>query len=43
MRKLVVEQKSEIERLDKKEAEDRQTIILLETRMKNNEGMSPPY
>jgi hypothetical protein len=29
MHKLVEEQKSEIERLNKKEAEDRQAIILL--------------
>ena len=38
----MLEQKSEIERLNKKEAEDRQAIILLETHLKNNEGMSPP-
>jgi hypothetical protein len=38
-RTLVLEQKAEIERLNKKEAEDRQAITLLETRLKNNEGM----
>lgn len=34
-----MEQKAEIERLNKKEAEDQQAIALLETRLKNNEGM----
>nr|XP_051229147.1 uncharacterized protein LOC127346949 [Lolium perenne] len=37
MRTLVLEQKAEIERLNKKELEDRQAIIHLETRLKNNE------
>jgi hypothetical protein len=40
MNKLVQEQQMEIERIKKKEAEDRQAIILLETHLKNNEGMS---
>jgi hypothetical protein len=35
----VLEQKAEIERLNKKEVEDQQAIALLETRLKNNEGM----
>ncbi|KAK1660623.1 hypothetical protein QYE76_048782 [Lolium multiflorum] len=39
LRTLVLEQKSEIERLNKKEAEDRQAIIHLETRLKNNEEL----
>jgi hypothetical protein len=39
----VLEQKSEIERLNKKEAEDQQAIQLLEGRLKTSEGMSPPY
>jgi hypothetical protein len=39
MRTLVLEQKAEIERLYKKEAEDRQAFTILETRLKNNEGM----
>ncbi|KAK1680062.1 hypothetical protein QYE76_040910 [Lolium multiflorum] len=39
LHKLVVEQKAEIERLNKKEAEDQQAIILLETRLKNNEEL----
>ncbi|KAK1616520.1 hypothetical protein QYE76_022037 [Lolium multiflorum] len=43
LRTLVLEQKAEIERLNKKEAEDRHAIIFLETRLKNNEGMCPPY
>jgi hypothetical protein len=43
MHKLVLEKKLEIERLNKKEPEDRQAIQLLETRLKTNEGMSPPY
>ncbi|KAK1682853.1 hypothetical protein QYE76_043701 [Lolium multiflorum] len=42
LRTLVLEQKAEIERLNKKEAEDRQAIILLDTRLKNNEGLQPP-
>ncbi|KAK1648048.1 hypothetical protein QYE76_065853 [Lolium multiflorum] len=37
MRTLVLEQKAKIERLYKKEAEDRQAITILETRLKNNE------
>jgi hypothetical protein len=35
----VLEQKTEIERLTKKGAEDQQAIAHLETRLKNNEGM----
>nr|XP_051216647.1 pre-mRNA-splicing ATP-dependent RNA helicase prp28-like [Lolium perenne] len=37
LRTLVLEQKQEIERLYKKEAEDQQAIAILETRLKNNE------
>jgi hypothetical protein len=36
----VLEQNTEIERLYKKEAEDQKAIAVLETRLKNNEGMS---
>jgi hypothetical protein len=43
MHKLMLDQKSEIERLNKKEAEDQQAIQLLESRLKANEGISPPY
>ncbi|KAK1660664.1 hypothetical protein QYE76_048823 [Lolium multiflorum] len=39
LRTLVLEQKSEIERLNKKEAKDRQAVIHLETRLKNNEEL----
>jgi hypothetical protein len=35
----VLEQKAEIERLEKKEADDQQAITILETRLKNSEGM----
>jgi hypothetical protein len=37
----VLEQKSEIERLSKKEAESHQTIEVLEERLKISQGMSP--
>jgi hypothetical protein len=43
MNKLVQEQQTESEHLNKKEAGDRQAIILLETCVKNNEGIIPPY
>jgi hypothetical protein len=42
MHKLMLDQKAEIERLNKKEAEDRQAIELLKSRLKTNEGTSPP-
>jgi hypothetical protein len=41
MHKLVLEQKSEIESLSKKEAESHQTIEVLEERLKISQGMSP--
>jgi hypothetical protein len=41
MHKLVLEQKSEIERLSKKEAESQQTIEVLEESLKVSQGMSP--
>ncbi|KAK1686515.1 hypothetical protein QYE76_047363 [Lolium multiflorum] len=39
MHKLMLDQKSEIERLNKKEAEDQQAIQLLESRLKANEDL----
>jgi hypothetical protein len=42
MHKLMMDQKMEIERLNKQEAEDRQAIEILENRLKTNEGMFPP-
>jgi hypothetical protein len=39
--KLALEQKSEIERLSKKEAESEQIIEVLEERLKVSQGMSP--
>jgi hypothetical protein len=41
MHKLVLEQKNEIERLSKKEAESEQIIEVLEERLKVSQGMSP--
>lgn len=39
MHKLMLDQKAEIERLNKKEAEDRQAIELLKSRLKTNEDI----
>ncbi|KAK1692029.1 hypothetical protein QYE76_008726 [Lolium multiflorum] len=39
MHKLMMDQKMEIERLNKQEAEDRQAIEILENRLKTNEDL----